>query len=41
MLLDCPALFVQRKQYFGDLRFLFVKCVGLKQWESTFNTTEI
>ena len=31
MLLDCPALFAQRKQYFGDLRFLIVNCVGIKQ----------
>ena len=40
MLLDCPALFAQRKQYFGDLRSLIVDCVGIKQWESTFNTKE-
>ena len=40
MLLDCPALFAQRKQYFGDLRSLIVNCVGIKQWESTFNTKE-
>ena len=40
MLLDCPALFAQRQQYFGDLRSLIVNCVGIKQWESTFNTKE-
>ena len=40
MLLDCPALFAQRKQYFADLRSLIVNCVGIKQWKSTFNTKE-
>ena len=40
MLLDCPALFAHRKQYVGDLRSLIVNCVGIKQWESTFNTKE-
>ena len=32
------ALFAQRKQYFDDLKSLIVNCVGIKQWESTFNT---
>ena len=40
MLLDCPALFDQRKQYLDDRRSLIVFCVGIKQWESTFNTKE-
>ena len=40
MLLDCPALFAQRKQYFGDLRSLIDNCVGIKQCESTFDTKE-
>ena len=37
---EIPALFAQRKQYFGDLRSLNVNCVGIKQCESTFNTKE-
>ena len=40
MLLNCPALYVQRKQYFGHLRSLVVNCIGVKQWESVFNTKE-
>ena len=40
MLLDCLALFAQRKQYLDDLRSLIVNCVEIKQWESTFNTKE-
>lgn len=40
MLLDCPALYAQRKQYFANLRSLIVNCVGIRQWESTFNTKE-
>ena len=38
MLLDCLVLFAQRKQYLDDLRSFIVNCVGIKHWESTFNT---
>ena len=40
MLLDCPALYSQRKQYFTHLKSLIVNCIGIEQWESAFNTKE-
>ena len=37
MLLECPALYVQRKQYFSNVRSIVLDCIGLGQWEETFN----
>ena len=40
MLLDCPALYSQRKQYFTHLKSLIVNCVGIEQWNQLFNNTK-
>ena len=40
MLLDCPAMFIQRKQYFTNLKSLIINCIGIKQWQSNFDTKE-
>ena len=40
MLLDCPALYSKKKQYFTHLKSLIVNCIGIEQWESAFNTKE-
>ena len=37
MLLECPALYVQRKQYFSNVKSMVSDCIGLGQWEETFN----
>ena len=37
MLLECPALYVQRKQYFSNVKSMLSDCIGLGQWEETFN----
>ena len=40
MLLECPALFYERKKYFEEVRALIVKCIGAEAWQSTFNTKD-
>ena len=40
MLLECPALFYERKKYFEEIRALIVKCIGAEAWQSTFNTKD-
>ena len=37
MLLECPALYVQRKQYFSNVKSIVSDCIGLEQREETFN----
>ena len=40
VLLECPALFYERKGYFEEIRALIVKCIGAEAWQSTFNTKD-
>ena len=37
MLLECPALFVQRKRYFSNVKSILSDCTGIGQWGGTFN----
>ena len=37
MLLECPALYAQRKQYFSNVKSIVSDCIGIWQWEETFN----
>ena len=40
MLLDCPALHVQRKQYFSNVKSIVINCIGINEWKETFNSKE-
>ena len=36
MLLECPAFYVQRKQYFSNVRSIVLNCIGIRHWEEIF-----
>ena len=40
MLLECPALYVQRKKYFSNVKSIVSDCIGVEQWEKNFNSKE-
>ena len=37
MLLECPPLYAKRKQYFSNVKSIVSNCIGIGQWEETFN----
>ena len=37
MLLECPALYAQRKQYFSNVKSIVSDSIGIGQWEETFD----
>ena len=40
MLLECPALYVQRKKYFSNVKSIVSGCIGVEQWGKNFNCKE-
>ena len=40
MLLECPAFYVQRKQYFSNVRSIVLNCIGLRLWEEIFKNKD-
>ena len=40
MLLECPALYAQRKQYFSNVKSIVSDCVGMWQWKETFKNKQ-
>ena len=40
MLLECPALYVQRKKYFSNVKSIVSDCIGVEQWGKNFNCKE-
>ena len=40
MLLECPALYVQRKQYFSNVKSIVTNCIGISQREEKNNKRE-
>ena len=40
MLLECPALYVQRKKHFSNVKLIVSDCIGVEQWGGGFNCKE-